>query len=94
MIITEFKAFLEGMDVQDCPTKEQWVRIKEKIDLLEAIKPVDLSHLIDQPVSTNIPFGTGTPLPMWPYATCNNMASLGPVASAAIFDDLDGLYES
>lgn len=38
MTIDEFKAFLEGMDVQGQPTPEQWARIKEKIDALEAIR--------------------------------------------------------
>lgn len=37
MTISEFKAFLEGMDVQECPTPEQWARIRDKIDGLEVV---------------------------------------------------------
>lgn len=35
MTLSEFKAFLEGMDIKDgeAPTAEQWGRIKEKIGL-------------------------------------------------------------
>ena len=34
MTLGEFKAFIEGMDVPegDCPTVQQWARIKEKLD--------------------------------------------------------------
>ena len=31
MTIGEFRAFLEGMDVGDAPTPEQWARIREKL---------------------------------------------------------------
>jgi len=43
MTIGEFKAFIEGMGVQpsDCPTKDQWERVMEKIDALESnVAPV------------------------------------------------------
>lgn len=36
MTINEFKAFIEGMDVKECPTPEQWGRIREKIDQLSS----------------------------------------------------------
>lgn len=39
MTIGEFKAFLEGMDVKGTPTPDQWARIKEKIEALEASIP-------------------------------------------------------
>ena len=39
MTVAEFKAFLEGMDVKDWPTKDQWARIVKKVDELEVIKP-------------------------------------------------------
>lgn len=31
MTIEELKAFIDGMDVQEQPTPEQWARIKEKL---------------------------------------------------------------
>lgn len=34
MTVSEFKAFLEGMGVEEAPTPKQWARIKEKIDTL------------------------------------------------------------
>lgn len=37
MTIKEFRAFLEGMDIKDQPTKEEWDRIKDKIDKLETL---------------------------------------------------------
>ena len=44
MTIEEFKAFLDGMDVQGEPSADQWARIKEKIETLAAI-PASLSAL-------------------------------------------------
>ncbi|MFY0633693.1 MAG: hypothetical protein JXQ91_07770 [Vannielia sp.] len=38
MTVTEFQAFLEGMNVGDCPTPDQWSRIKKKIDALESLR--------------------------------------------------------
>ena len=90
MTTTEFKAFLEGMDVQACPTPEQWARIKAKIEALEALR-------FDYPIEPRIMPATGTPYidtTVLPYVTCANMTGLGQDATAAIFDDLDGLYET
>lgn len=39
MTICELRAFLEGMDVQECPTPAQWARIREKIDGLKLANP-------------------------------------------------------
>lgn len=36
MTVEEFKAFLEGMDIQGAPTPDQWARVKEKVDALSA----------------------------------------------------------
>ncbi len=40
MTIKEFKAFLEGMGIEDAPTVEQWGRIVEKIELLQDYSPL------------------------------------------------------
>jgi hypothetical protein len=34
MTVNEFKAFLEGMDVQEQPTPEQWKRLMGKVEQL------------------------------------------------------------
>lgn len=39
MTIGEFRAFLEGMDVQGAPTPEQWTRITEKLALVQVASP-------------------------------------------------------
>lgn len=48
MTIAEFKAFLEGMDVQEAPTPEQWERIVEKLAKLCDSGPV----LVPNPLKT------------------------------------------
>ena len=36
MTVGEFKAFIDGMGVESAPTGEQWRRIVEKLEALEA----------------------------------------------------------
>ena len=38
MTISEFKAFLDGMNLGECPTPEQWARIQEKIAALKEVR--------------------------------------------------------
>ena len=60
MNISEFKAFLEGMDVKGAPTDKQWKRISEKIESLS------------EPAIADIPEGIFNTIPavQWP-ATIN-----------------------
>lgn len=53
MTISVLKAFLEGMDVQGHPTEDQWARIKEKIDALQAPLAIpDRIYYGEQPIGT------------------------------------------
>ncbi len=58
MNISEFKAFLEGMDVKGAPTEKQWKRISEKIESLSV------------PAIADIPKGIldTSPVVHWPAA--------------------------
>lgn len=62
MNISEFKAFLEGMDVEDAPTKEQWDRIADKIAQLTTLSPVDIKPSKPWPLPVN-PYDA----PLFPY---------------------------
>jgi len=55
MTLNEFKAWLEGFDtaIQDSPTPEQWMKIKEKLKTVEVINsyyPKYRSPSIDVPL--------------------------------------------
>tara|TARA_R110000744_G_scaffold89898_2_gene174722 strand:- start:1875 stop:2066 length:192 start_codon:yes stop_codon:yes gene_type:complete len=40
MTLGEFKAFIEGMDVVDTPTPEEWERIQAKLHKIEPDVPL------------------------------------------------------
>lgn len=52
MTLGEFKAFIEGMDLQGPPTEEQWVRIQDKLMKLEQT-PLNFSPTYLPPYNPN-----------------------------------------
>ena len=64
MNISELKAFLEGMDIHEAPTPEQWKRIAEKIEglLPEVIMspPVWINQWYTEPYPWTLPPNTTT----------------------------------
>lgn len=63
MTIGEFKAFIEGMDVQGAPTPEQWARIVEKLAAIPTFK----EYPFDPNAPHCVPAGPYTPIigPTW-----------------------------
>lgn len=76
MTIGEFKAFLEGMEIEGAPTPRQWARIVEKIEALEPIRlePSRPTYAIPS-VLDNVPrFDTLRPGdPSWFTTTCGDV---------------------
>ncbi len=55
MTITEFRAFLEGMDIKGTPTSEQWIRISEKIALLQDTPIISIPTVFSTPIDVPFP---------------------------------------
>lgn len=80
MTISEFQAFLEGMDVEECPTPEQWARIKEKVEALQPLHYWDVTPPMPSTIywqaptpytgPNTLPIDTGSPLPPVFTSTC------------------------
>lgn len=106
MTISEFRAWLDGFKeaVGEAPTPEQWAKVLAKLG--EVHEPVYLrpflSPQVPQPALPLLPYGpaltcggTSAALPGWlKGATLSNMAPLDAVASAAIFADVESLYQN
>jgi len=98
MTISEFRAWLDGFKeaVGDAPTPEQWAKVLAKLgqvqDLLPAPRQI-IPNIIGPYWSPTIPQN----VPSWPSVTCGqvtNMRPLDATASAAIFSDVESLYEN
>ena len=103
--IAEFKAWLDGFKeaVDDAPTPEQWAKVLAKLG--EVREPVDLRPFLT-PAGPPAPLpllpygpawtcGTSAGLPVWlKGATLTNMRPLDATASAAIFADIETLYQN
>lgn len=108
MTINEFRAWLEGFKeaIGEAPTPDQWAKVlakvsevREPVDLRPFLRPNEVTRTYEVP---NVPFGpavtcggTSAGLPGWlKGATLSNMAPLDATASAAIFSDIETLYEN
>ena len=80
MTLNEFKAFLEGMDIQNCPTPEQWARIADKLASVkpeEKYLPAPVQPLMPPPRWDIPKWNTGTPgdpTRSWPQTICDTPA--------------------